>query len=48
MDGKIWSHLKRLVMKVWDWFDRCYRFVFIFLIDIFLKLLMSMGKLKRD
>jgi len=28
-------------MKVWEWFDRCYRFVLIFLIDIFLKLLIN-------
>jgi len=34
MDGKIWKDLRGLVMKVWDWFDRCYRFIFIFLIDI--------------
>jgi len=41
MDGKIWRDLRGLVMKVWDWFDRCYRFVFIFLIDIFMKLLIN-------
>ena len=30
MDGKIWMDLRGLIMKVWDWFDRCYRFVFFF------------------
>ena len=46
MDDKIWRDLRGLVMKVWDWFDRCDRFVFIFLIDIFLKLLINPCKIR--
>ena len=41
MDAKIWRDLRGLVMKIWDSSDRCYIFVFIFLMDIFLKLLIN-------